>query len=201
MSRQDREKWNARYAAAAYDDGEDCPFATLQTPHPFVVAQADLLPTGGTALDLAGGVGRNAIWLAQQGMNVTLLDISHLALERAGIFAQQEDVSIKILEHDAADEGIPEGAWDVIVSSYFLRRELFAQFPNRLTPGGLLIFVHGTASNLKRHTKPPREFLLEDDELPSLIQGLDVLSYEEGWIGEPPEDARHETQLVARKPT
>lgn len=199
MSQEDREKWNARYADASEADADTaCPFRDLQPPHAFVVAQAERLRPGQTALDVAGGVGRHAIWLAKQGLEVSLLDISHLALERAEAFAKEQGVKLATIEHDAADDGLPQGQWDVILSSYFLRRELFNQFAQRLRPGGLLIFVQATASNLEKHAKPPRDFLLEDGELPGLLQGLEIVTFEEGWFEEG-EDVRHEAQLVARR--
>jgi tellurite methyltransferase len=201
MSQEDRDKWNARYADAE-DAGPDSPgnqFRGLLPPHSFVVAQGPLLPRGGSAMDVAGGVGRHAIWLAQEGMDVTLVDISHRGLEHARDFAREQGVPLRTLEHDAADDGLPPGQWDVILSSYFLRRELFSQFPQRLKPGGLLIFVHPTVTNLQRNNKPPRDFLLEDKEIPQLLQGLEIVSYEEGWFGDAG-DERYEAQLVARKP-
>src|SRR5262245_55862732 len=63
----DRERWNAKWRERA---GE------LELPASFLSEHAYLLPTTGKALDLAGGAGRNAIWLARRGFEVTLVDIS-----------------------------------------------------------------------------------------------------------------------------
>lgn len=213
MSQEDRDKWNTRYGETTGSEPGH-PLRDLQPPHPFVVAQAGLLPRGGTALDVAGGVGRHAIWLAALGLDTTLLDISHLALERGQNFARERAVPLRVLEHDAADDGMPPGVWDVIVCSYFLRRELFGEFAAHLSPGGLLIFVHATAKNLERHARPPREFLLADDELPQLVTGLEIVISHEGWFGGgdstandtcasggPRQESQvHEAHLVARKP-
>ncbi len=54
-----------------------------QTPAAFVVESARFLPATGTAIDVAGGSGRNAIWLAGRGLEVTLVDVSSVALTRA----------------------------------------------------------------------------------------------------------------------
>jgi hypothetical protein len=60
---------------------------------------------------------------------------------------------------------------------------------------GTLIVVQPTVRNLERNSKPPRPFLLNDDELPTLTKGLETMHYEEGWN---PEN-RHEAVIVARK--
>jgi hypothetical protein len=82
----------------------------------------------------------------------------------------------------------------------YLRRELFAAFPDLLAPGGLLVFSQPTRSNLARHPHPSARFLLEDRELPRLVRGLEILRHDEGWFpGAPGGEARHEARLVARK--
>jgi 2-polyprenyl-3-methyl-5-hydroxy-6-metoxy-1,4-benzoquinol methylase len=67
MSDADRQKWDARYAQ---------PAAAPRDPEPFLLELDHLLPRSGRALDVAGGAGRNAIWLARRGLDVTLVDIS-----------------------------------------------------------------------------------------------------------------------------
>jgi hypothetical protein len=47
----------------------------------------------------------------------------------------------------------------------------------------------------KGHEKPPARFLLDDGELPKLIEDLEIVQYEEGWLGED----RHDAVLVARR--
>jgi SAM-dependent methyltransferase len=98
-------------------------------------------------------------------------------------------------EIDLEVEPLPDGPWDLVLSFHFLRRALFADFPRILAPGGLLVYVQPTRTNLERHDRPPAGFLLEDGELPGLVQGLEIVQYEEGWLDE----GRHEARLVARK--
>ena len=75
MSAADREKWNSKYA-----DPEFAP----RKPSPVLLGLAEWLPPQrGRALDLAGGCGRHAIWLAQQGFDVTLADVSSVGLQVA----------------------------------------------------------------------------------------------------------------------
>ena len=65
MSDADRTKWNDRYSRRATR-------LPLDEPAEFLVSLVDQLPATGRALDVAGGTGRNAIWLAQRGLDVTL---------------------------------------------------------------------------------------------------------------------------------
>jgi tellurite methyltransferase len=192
MSQADRDKWNARYR-------EGTPYARSE-PSPFLVSLDDLLPKAGRALDLAGGAGRNAIWLARRGLQVSLADISQEGLALARAAAARAGVTLSLLEADLEEEPLPPGPFDLILSFNFLRRELFAAFPDRLAPGGLLVYLQGTRSNLQRHARPPASFLLEDGELPGLLGPLEVVRYQETWFDYPGEEPRHEARLVARKP-
>jgi SAM-dependent methyltransferase len=188
MSDEDRRKWEQRYVD---------PDAPPREPSSLLTSLADLLPTTGKALDVAGGAGRHAIWLAQRSLNATLADISPSALAIAQQRAERAGVSIATACLDFDEHPLPPGPWDLIVSFHFLERQLFPQFPRVLAPGGMLVFVQPTMRNLERHAKPPAPFLLENDELPSLVVDLEILRYEEGWLAE----GRHDAQLIARRPS
>jgi tellurite methyltransferase len=189
MSQADREKWDARYL-------REGPESTV--PSAFLTSLDGLLPRRGRALDVAGGAGRNAVWLARRGLDVTLVDISAEGLVIASSAASQAGVSLSLVASDLEENDLPGGPFDMILSCYFLRRALFSAFAAALAPGGLLVYQQPTRSNLERHPRPPAGFLLDDGELPSLVQGLEVVRYDEGWFGEGA-DSRHEARLVARK--
>jgi tellurite methyltransferase len=188
MSQEDRARWDTRYASGAHVPPE--------TPATFLLHVARLLPQRGRALDVAGGAGRHAVWLAERGLATTLVDISPVALDIAARRAADRGVSLVLLCRDLESEPLPEGPWDVILCCDYLHRPLFAQFATRLSPGGTLVVMHPTRSNLMRHDRPPPAYLLDDGELPRLVAGLDVLLYTEGWTA----DTRHEAHLVARRP-
>ena len=185
MSDDDRTRWNERYAS---DVTPRAPSALITT------LDADL-PRRGRALDLAGGTGRHALWLAQRGMDVTLLDISDVALQIAREHARAAGVSLHTIATDLETQPMPQGPWDLIVSFHYLQHALFDVFPSILAAGGLLLFVQPTVSNLARHPRPGAPFLLDDGELPTLVRGLDVVRYDEGWLSE----GRHEARLLARR--
>ncbi|WP_163994850.1 class I SAM-dependent methyltransferase [Pyxidicoccus caerfyrddinensis] len=184
MSEEDRQRWNTRYREPQ----------EAREPSAFLRSLADLLPVTGRALDVAGGTGREALWLARRGLDVTLLDISEVALERASEDARAAGVGLRTQRLDVEVEPLPPGPFDVVLCLNFLWRPLFAGFPKVLAPGGLLVFAQPTRSNLQRHAHPSARFLLEDGELPGLLHGLTCVSYTEGWT----EEGRHEARLVAR---
>jgi len=182
----DRDRWNERYAAQA----------ERSAPSPFLGEVADLLPRRGRALDLAGGAGRHALWLARRGLSVTLVDVSDVALARAEEAARAEGLVIATAHLDLLVSPPPPGPWDFVLCTYFLHRPLFQAFAGLLAPGGLLAFAHPTRKNLERHPRPGPDHLLEDGELASLVTGLEILRLQEGWT----ESSRHEARLLARKP-
>jgi SAM-dependent methyltransferase len=179
MSQQDRDKWNARY-------GEE---AAMLDASPFLAQLGALLPRTGRALDVAGGSGRNALWLARHGLSVTVADVSDVALSRAAAHG----LGAALVDFDS--EPLPQGPWDVIFVNHFLHRPLFAQVPSRLAPGGVLVVAHPTVTNLERHAHPGRQYLLEPGELRTLVQELEIVSCDEGWR----ENGWHEARLVAQR--
>ena len=176
----DRERWNAKYREEAATE-----------PASFLAALAGRLPVSGRALDVAGGAGRNARWLSQRGLQVTIADISDVGLQRAAALAP----GVQVARLDLEAEPLPAGPWDLILVSHFLHRPLFAHFPGLLAPGGLLAVAHPTVTNLERNPRPGRQFLLEDGELKRLATGLALLVYEEAWFP----SGRYEAHLLAQK--
>jgi len=187
MSNFDREKWNAKYA--------DASFAPTM-PSAVLTGLDEYLPTRGRAIDIAGGGGRHAIWLAQRGLDTTLADISAVALKLARDRAATAGVQLNTLEIDLEEQPLPRGRFDLISSVCYLGRHLFPQFPAALADHGILIVIQPTQRNLQRHEKPPPDFLYNEGELRNLAVGLEILHYHEGWSA----DDRHDAVLVARKP-
>ena len=182
---RDQIKWDEKYRSRGDAD---------ILPSPFLCSLDPILPKKGRALDLAGGRGRNGVWLAQRGLNTTVADISPVGLALAQEHARAQGTSIETAQIDLS-RALPADEWDVITSFYYLQRPLFDWFPEHLRPGGLLVFAQQTRKNLERNKHPSLRFLLEDGELPMLIKGLEVLSYEEKWM----ENGLHEARLVAQK--
>jgi tellurite methyltransferase len=186
MSLEDQVRWDKAYRERGVGS---------QEPSPFLVAMEKMLPSSGRALDIAGGAGANAVWLARRGLEVTLADISPVGLALAEKNAELERLKLRTLSMDLERDPFPQGPWDLMVCVRFLRRPLFAVIPDELAPRGVLVVVHPTRSNLLRHERPGLHHLLNDGELPGLVPDLEVVSYEEGWT----EEGHHEARLVAKR--
>jgi len=186
MSAEDRSRFDARFAAGAH---------CQHTPSPWLVALADQLPQRGRALDVAGGAGRNAIWLARRGLQVTVADISSVGLDIAADRAAQQGVQLETVNVDLEEDPFPPGDWDLVTCFMYLQRSLFPAILKALVPGGLLVFLQPTTNNLERHSKPSRRFLLAPNEVTTLLAGCDILRHQESWL-----DDHHEARVLARKP-
>ena len=166
---------------------------------PSAFARVELAPLVGQparALDLAGGAGRHSIWLAQQGWDVTMIDTSQVAIEIARERASEAGVSIGLVHADLVEDDLPDGPWDLALMIHYLQRDLFPRVIERLGGGGLLAFSVATVRNVERHERPALPYLLDEGEAPSLVDGLRIIHYAEGWSIED----RHEARLVAVKP-
>lgn len=181
----DAERWDARYAEGG----------APTEPSSFVVDQAGRLPSSGRALDLAGGAGRHAIWLAGHGLDVTLVDVSEVGLRIAGKHAADAGVSLRTLRRDVVAEPLPDGPFDVVVVHGFLHHEVLDRVPAVMAPGGLLLFSQATTTNLERHDRPPARFCVEPGEMAGIADrlGLEVLDLREHWTPE----GTHRAELVA----
>jgi len=186
VSEAERIEWESRHRERGVG---------LSEPEPFIVSAVAGLGRLGTALDLAGGTGRHALWLAAQGWATTLVDIAPTALEMAAGQAAMAGLGIDTAQHDL-DDGLPAvDAVDLVVIHHYLNRVLLGQVGSLLVPGGHLVMAHPTVANLERNDRPGRRYLLEPDELPSLLGELEVVTHFEGWTAQ----SRHEAQLVAHR--
>jgi SAM-dependent methyltransferase len=156
------------------------------------VQTASGLPSG-KALDLACGTGRNTLWLAAQGWEVTAVDGSPAAIE---IVRRQSPASVHtcVADLERGEYPIEPATWDLIAMCYYLQRDLFQPAKEGLVPGGtLIVIVHIAAAG----EEPTRHRLLPG-ELAHAFQDCEILHYYEGR----PQDESHRravAEIVARK--
>lgn len=130
-------RWEARFAAEDYVFGE--------APNAFLVRQRDRLPKAGCALAVADGEGRNGVWLAQCGLEVTSVDASPTGQAKARSLAAKRGVSLDFVLADLTQWAWPERSFDVVVGIFIqfagpaLRPWLFGVMQRALVPGGLLL--------------------------------------------------------------
>jgi tellurite methyltransferase len=183
---EDKERWDKKYDTETYLFGRN--------PIPFLKDHLDLLPKG-AALDLAMGEGRNGVFLATKGLQVTGVDISEAGFKKARALAAEKGVKLTTMVADLEQYTIPPNTYDVIVCTYFLQRDLFPKIAAALKPGGVAVIETYTVDNLQYRPTFNKAFLLERNELLTLLPGLRVLRYQEVDTG----DAAF-ASILAQKP-
>lgn len=164
-------EWDERYGKGEHATSKPDPFLVQCAPY-----FEEFLPKRGTALDLAGGAGRNAVYLAGLGFDVTLVDFSTVALRKAERLAQKRGVSIHTVAADLeSGEYVPSSAsFDLVVVFFYLERALFPAIRAALKSGGLVVYRTYTVDQPKH-----QRYLLRHNELLDAFRGFRVLRYEE----------------------
>jgi SAM-dependent methyltransferase len=188
VAEAERRYWDHRYRTHGRLATEPAAFVEA--------AVAQYAPLPGRAIDVAGGTGRHAVWLARRGWDVTLIDVSAAAVELARRDAEAAGVALTTRCEDLDEATLPAGPWDLVVVHHYLNRALFPRIARVLALGGLLVFAQPTVENLRRNDRPGPDHSLGAGEAVTLVSGLQVLSMFEGWT----DDGRHEAQVVARRP-
>lgn len=160
-------------------------------PNPFLVTAYDEFVSSrlpGVALDLAGGAGRHAIWLAERGWHVTLVDISEVGLRQAEENARQRTITGSIvtkMQDVNTEQDLGREQYDLVVVFSFLQRQLFPALLLSLKPGGHLIYKTYTMDQLNFQGGPRNPvFLLEPNELLHAFSSMRVLHYHERFLNE-----------------
>jgi 2-polyprenyl-3-methyl-5-hydroxy-6-metoxy-1,4-benzoquinol methylase len=183
-------KRNQNYGLAEYDSFH---IAEVLTENTF------LLPETGTALDLACGLGGNAVFLAQQGLAVTAWDISSLAIEKLTAYAAHHDLDINACEKNITNKSLPKSSYDVISVSRFLDRSLSDAIIDALKPGGLLFYQTFTREKTNGSGPNNPRFLLSRNELLRLFSPLTVVYYRENReCGNIQKGLRNEAQYIGQ---
>ena len=190
MSDADREHWNTRYESGTY--------ASRTHPSALLAAWTDRLPRG-RALDVACGLGRNAIHLAANGYEVDAMDISDVALAGARARADAAGVTVNWIEADLEQPEIARGAYDVIVVARFLDRPLIPRLIDALHPGGHVVYDHHYITPADVGGPSSRRFRARPNELLERFRALRILSYEEGIVADPDGRRMALARLVACK--
>ena len=160
-----------------------------------------LLPVAGQALDLACGLGGNALLLAQHGLAVTAWDLSPVAVNRLrqsaeGLGLQGLTAEVRDLERRPP----PPDCFDLIIVSYFLERSLAPYLVASLKPGGLLFYQTYTRFEVSKRGPENPLYRLDENELLVLFRPLSVRYYrEEQRLGDTTKGARAVAMLIAEK--
>jgi tellurite methyltransferase len=170
---------------------------SVRGPSSWLIENADLLPQGGSVLDVASGRGRHALLMAAAGFEVRAIDREAEALsflrttaDRLGL---RVDTAVVDLEIDPRPD-LPVALFDVVMVFNYLHRPLMPALRDALKPGGRLFYETFTTRQAERgHPRNPA-FLLADGELTELVAPLAILRSREGEI-----DGRFIASVVAER--
>jgi 2-polyprenyl-3-methyl-5-hydroxy-6-metoxy-1,4-benzoquinol methylase len=166
MANDKQQKWDRRYRQQ--QDKTPCACAVLQQ-------YQYLLPAQGRALDLACGLGGNALLLAEAGLEVEAWDISSVGLDLLATRAQARQLNICRQQRDVEQQPPASASFDIICVSFFLHRDSCQQLAAALKPGGLLFYQTFNTDNQEGPCNP--KFVLQRNELLALFAGLEIVAY------------------------
>jgi len=185
----DIQGWDERYRSG--ERAKDWEAA----PNPLLAETCSKMPPG-RALDLACGAGRNSIWLAERGWNVTAVDGAPSAIEILRSYAAKRGVVVDARVADLEKGGFEIGdcRWDLIAMCFYLQTSLFEPAKRGLRPGGLVLAIV--------HIAEPGEEVtghrLRPGELKQYFDDCEILHYYEGKSN----DAAHKrpvAEIVAKR--
>jgi SAM-dependent methyltransferase len=198
------DRWNTRFSADEYVFGTE--------PNAFLASQKPLLARGMRALCIADGEGRNSVWLAAQGLEVTAFDFSPVGLAKATKLAERSRAKVAYRLSDVEEWDWDAAPYDVVVAIFVQftppaqRERMFRGMVRALKPGGLLILQGYGPEQLRYGTGGPKraENLYTEALLRESFASLEILHLA-SREGEVHEGAGHNgmaalIDLVARKP-
>ena len=188
MSRQERASWDERFRSGDHVSEE---------PDPFLAQLDEYLaetPKELKAIDLACGAGRNAIYLAERGWDVTGCDVSIEGLRAAQALARKRGVSLHLFCQDLETVQLPAERFDLVICFFFLDRSLFPQIHAAVRPGGFVVYKTYTTDQSRFPGRPRHSMhMLHPQELLKTFADFRVLVYQESFQG------RGVAQLIAQK--
>ncbi len=162
--------WDERFSEPGYAYGTE--------PNQFLASVTDRIPNG-RVLSLAEGEGRNAVFLARLGYEVTAVDASKVGLAKAESLAAERGVVISTVHADLADFDIEPGAWQGIVSVFchlppVVRASLHERCLRGLAPDGVFVLEGFSPRQLEHATGGPKslELLMDLDVIRQELPGL-----------------------------
>jgi SAM-dependent methyltransferase len=180
----DSTAWDERYAASD--------LVWSAGPNAFLPPLVESMAPG-SALDIACGEGRNAIWLARQGWDVTGVDFSAAGIAKAEQLSQDTDVNWVVADVVSYE---PNSTFDLVIVFYLHLvpgefAEVFTHAVDALVPGGTLFGVGHALRNLEDGYGGPSapEILWSDDLFAPMTRNLDVIELGERTRFVPDADA------------
>lgn len=161
---------------------------SLTMPDPFFVSAysefvAQRFPVPGDALDIAGGLGRHALWLARRAWRVSVVDVSEVALAKLARKAARQALDVRLVAGDAASFEFEPQRYDLLVLFYHFDRTLCPKLVQALRPGGLIVTKLALEWTTRSSTRRAPDSPPTRGELPTLLSGVQVLHHAERPVG------------------
>ncbi len=184
-------KWDKIYTDVDYDKTQ---VATVLAAH------QSLLPKKGCGLDLACGLGENALLLAEHGLETYAFDISSVALNKLQQQALQRKLVVHCQQQDVENIPLAKNKFDVIIVSRFLNRDLSCVIMDALKVKGLLFYQTFTQAKISNTPPNNPNYLLAENELLRLFSPLKIRYYQEyALAGEQSDGNRDEALFIGQK--
>ena len=177
--------WNERYNTEEFIYGEN--------PNEFLKEKTqDILP--GKILFPCEGEGRNAVFAAQLGWEVSAFDLSESGKEKAALLAQKNNVQVKYIVSDIDNISYPEQSFNslALIYAHFhadLRKQYHQKLASYLKKGGILIIEAFSKQHTENQKRNPSvggpknsEMLYEIDDLVGDFEGFDIVEVYETTI-------------------
>lgn len=187
MSLADRERWDRKYTA-----GNPHPDFV---PDPILTQYAHLLDGNGWALDVACGVGHNALFLAHRGYDVLAVDGSQVGLRYGHAAARERALPVHFVATDLDRFTPPSRRFGLVLVMRFLSRPLLPLLKEALRPGGLMIYQTFNLNWRRVNPSFNPEYLLQPGELAGFFPDFEVIATNDAgdiaddltyWIGRRP---------------
>ncbi|MGI9324238.1 MAG: class I SAM-dependent methyltransferase [Pseudomonadales bacterium] len=198
MSQADQQRWNQRYAQGAYSERTH-PSEFLRRWLPKLALGANA-----SALDVACGAGRNALFLAASGYRVSAVDGASVAIERGRAAAQAAGLRVQWLVADL-DAGVPqsldskESGFDLIIMIRYVNLPLLARLQQRLKPGGYLLVEQHLQTDMLVGGPQRAAFRVPRNALQEATQDLCCVAAEQGLFADPDGKPMALSRLLARR--
>jgi cyclopropane fatty-acyl-phospholipid synthase-like methyltransferase len=171
--------WDRRFAVPEYIFGVE--------PNVFLASQRALFAPGMRVLEIGCGEGRNCVWLAERGCQVTGVDISQAALEKAARLAAQRNVEVQWIHADVREWQWDPERFDAVVCIFIQfaapegRERIFAGIRSTLAAGGCMVLQGYTLRQLQYNSGGPRdpEHLYTPELLLRSLPGFDIVHLQE----------------------
>ncbi|MDJ0779511.1 MAG: class I SAM-dependent methyltransferase [Gammaproteobacteria bacterium] len=190
MSDADRRKWDQRYRDGAFNQ---------QNPVTLLQQWLPRLPRG-HALDVACGVGRNALLLADTGYRVDAIDISGEGLRRARSRADQLGLAVNWIEHDLEQPFDFAPDYDLVVVTWYVNLPLIGRLADCLAPGGCLLSEQHLLTTESVIGPQNPAFRVAPGALRNSLATLEILHDDESHRSTPDGERLASAQIVARRP-